>query len=111
MSDTLACPICSMTELLESADGHECATCGHEWAVDAPLDPEPALEVRDANGTLLQDGDSVTVVKDLKVKGGSSDIKVGTKITGIRLVDGDHDVDAKVGGQAIMLKAKFLKKA
>ncbi len=110
MTDTSACPICSMTDLLESADGHECATCGHEWSTDMSA-TEPVLEVRDANGTLLQDGDAVTVVKDLKVKGGSSDIKVGTKITGIRLVEGDHDVDAKVGGQSIMLKAKFLKKA
>ena len=116
MEHDLACPICSMTDLLDSGAGLECITCGHEWAkavdaVDAAVEPA-GLEVRDANGNLLSDGDSVVLIKDLKVKGGgSTTIKVGTKVTGIRLVDGDHEVDCKIDGQGIMLKAEYLKKA
>ncbi len=115
MNENLACPVCTMTDLLETADGHECITCGHEWAVareeDETSSESAELIVKDANGNRLADGDAVTIVKGLKVKGGSSDLKVGTRITNIRLVEGDHEVDCKVDGQAIMLKAKFLKKA
>ncbi len=113
MTADLPCPICTMTDLLESPEQYECITCGHEWPKDVVEDDdhEDGLVVLDANGNRLQDGDSVTVVKGLKVKGGSSDLKVGTKITGIRLVAGDHEVDCKVDGQALMLKAMFLKKA
>ncbi len=112
MTNDLACPICTMTDLLAVGHGHECITCGHEWAPEAALDAhDQPLVVFDAYGNVLADGDTVQVVKDLRVKGGSSSIKVGTKITGIRLVNGDHEVDCRINGQPMMLKAKFLKKA
>ena len=87
-----------------------CPECGHEWAPGA-LSPE-AAEVRDSVGNVLRDGDTVTVIKDLKVKGSSSVVKVGTKVRNIRLVDGDHDIDCKVPGIGPMgLKSQFVKKA
>jgi len=89
-----------------------CPECAHEWSGDAP--PETADNVRvvkDAHGNLLQDGDSVTVIKDLKVKGTSLVVKVGTKVKNIRLVDGDHDIDCRVDGiGAMKLKSGFVKK-
>lgn len=101
-----------MTDILESADKHECVTCGHEWPkTPSSGDEARALMVKDSNGNILSDGDSVTVIKDLKVKGSSKTLKAGTKIKGIRLVEGDHDVDCKVDGMGVMLKSKFLKKA
>ncbi len=113
METTAACPICTMTDVLVATDGHtECMTCGHEWSTDAPADDgEPGLgEIRDANGTVLHDGDSVAPIKDLKLKGSSDTLKVGTKVTNIRLVAGDHEVDCKVAGRGILLKAKFVRK-
>lgn len=98
-----ACPVCTMRDILEAPDHYECATCGHEW-------PRPR-EVRDANGNVLQDGDSVTLVKALKLKGSSTTLKVGTKVKNIRLVEGDHEIDCKVEGTSIMLKAAFVKRA
>ncbi len=92
-----------MTDLLEAADHWECGTCGHEFP--------RAREVRDANGNLLADGDSVTLIKALKLKGSSTSLKVGTKVKNIRLVDGDHPIDCKVDGMGVMLKAEFVKKA
>ena len=87
-----------------------CPECAHEWPKVAPV--EAAKVVRDANGNVLQDGDSVTVIKDLKVKGSSSVVKVGTKVKNIRLVDGDHDIDCKIDGfGAMQLKSEFVKKA
>ena len=103
MTDATACPICTMRDVLEAPDHYECATCGHEWA--------RAREVRDANGNLLHDGDSVTLIKALKLKGSSTTLKVGTKVKNIRLVEGDHEIDCKVDGMSIMLKANFVKKA
>lgn len=112
MSDSPTCPICTMTDILESTDKHECVTCGHEWPRTLSSDDElGALMVKDSNGNVLSDGDSVTVIKDLKVKGSSKTLKSGTKIKGIRLVEGDHDVDCKVDGMGVMLKSEFLKKA
>jgi protein PhnA len=108
MNETPECPVCSMTDLLEADHHHECATCGHEWS--KPFADEE-LVVHDANGAPLADGDSVVLVKDLKVKGTSSSLKVGTKISGIRLVAGDHEIDCKVAGTPMMLKAEFLRKA
>lgn len=106
----MTCPICTMSDVLVGEAGHaECMTCGHEWEVEG-ADPYALGEVRDANGTVLTDGDSVAIIKDLKLKGSSDTLKVGTKITNIRLVAGDHEVDCKVGGRGILLKAKFLKK-
>lgn len=111
METTTACPICTMTDILITDSGRaECITCGHEW--ESPSgDPDGIGEVRDSNGNVLHDGDSVSVIKDLKVKGSSDTLKVGTKISNIRLVAGDHEVDCKVAGKGILLKAKFLKKA
>ena len=90
-----------------------CPECGHEWSREASTEPtEAARVVRDAVGNVLQDGDSVTVIKDLKVKGSSLVVKVGTKVRNIRLVDGDHDIDCKIDGIGPMgLKSEFVKKA
>ena len=89
-----------------------CAQCGHEWSMIASTEEADAgLVVKDANGNLLADGDTVTLIKDLKVKGSSTTLKVGTKIKGIRLVSGDHEVDCKTEAGNMLLKACFLKKA
>jgi len=89
-----------------------CAQCGHEWPiVNAATEEEQGLIVKDANGNLLSDGDTVTLIKDLKVKGSSTTLKVGTNIKGIRLVSGDHEVDCKTEAGNMLLKACFLKKA
>ncbi|NBV87603.1 MAG: alkylphosphonate utilization protein [Verrucomicrobia bacterium] len=108
-----ACPMCSMTDLMTHPDKVECMTCGHEWADSAESAPEGLQErvVKDANGNVLADGDSVTLLKDLKLKGSSQVIKGGTKVKGIRLVDGDHEISCKIEGSAIGLKACFVKKA
>lgn len=112
MSEDLACPICTLQDLLESETGYECATCGHEW--DRSLEAT-VLVVHDANGNLLTDGDSVTLIKDLKVKGSGTGLKAGTKVKKIRLVDPDqnagHEIDAKAAGMAVLIRAKFVKKA
>lgn len=103
-----ACPECTMDDVLEHSDHWECSTCGHEW----PKDPEPeaARVVKDAHGNVLADGDSITVIKDLKL-GGAQVLKAGSKAKNIRLVDGDHEIDCRIDGVAIMLKACFVKKA
>jgi len=112
MESSNACPICTMNDVLESDENFECITCGHEWPKTSVDSEDSAhLIVKDSNGNVLSDGDSVTVIKDLKVKGSSTTLKAGTKIKRIRLVDGDHEVDCKVDGMGVMLKAKFLKKA
>lgn len=89
-----------------------CPECGHEWSKAAGEQVEDTPPVyKDANGTILQDGDSVTVIKDLKVKGSSLVVKVGTKVKNIRLVGGDHDIDCKIDGIGLMkLKSEFVKK-
>lgn len=89
-----------------------CPECAHEWSAEASANAEEGEAViKDANGNILNDGDSVTVIKDLKVKGSSSVVKVGTKVKNIRLVDGDHDIDCKVPGiGAMKLKSEFVKK-
>ena len=104
-----ACPMCEMTDVLEHAERWECATCGHEWEREAA--PAGARVVKDAHGTVLADGDTVALIKDLKLKGSSHVIKGGTKAKGIRLVDGDHEISCKIEGSAIGLKACFVKKA
>lgn len=94
------------------AENYVCAQCGHEWLIaGATEEVEAGLIVKDANGNLLADGDTVTLIKDLKVKGSSTTLKVGTKIKGIRLVPGDHEVDCKTEAGNMLLKACFLKKA
>ena len=110
MEPTLACPVCTMTDIVDSVEYHECLTCGNEWANEA-AGGDDVLEVFDSAGNQLFDGDSITVVKDLKVKGSSRTLKVGTKIKGIRLVPGDHEIDCKVDGSGVYLKAMFVKKA
>jgi len=106
------CPECNSEYTYE--DGHllVCPECAHEWSPTAAADDEQARVIRDANGNVLSDGDAVTVIKDLKVKGSSSVVKVGTKVRNIRLVDGDHDIDCKIDGIGPMsLKSEFVKKA
>lgn len=110
MTDELPqCPECASAFTYEMDALLICPECGHEWSPGAPLDAAPGI--MDAVGNVLRDGDTVTVIKDLKVKGSSSVVKVGTKVRGIRLVDGDHDIDCKVPGIGQMgLKSQFVKK-
>lgn len=110
MTDTLPpCPECGSAYSYEAGALLNCPECGHEWSPDAA--PETGGTVRDSVGNLLADGDTVTVIKDLKLKGSSSVIKVGTKVRGIRLVAGDHDIDCKIPGIGqIGLKSEFVKK-
>ena len=109
------CPKCSSAYTYEDGTLYICPECAYEWSKEASAEEEEdKLVVRDANGNILEDGDSVTVIKDLKVKGSSDGIKVGTKIKGIRLVEGNdgHNIDCKVPGVgAIKLKQEFVKKA
>lgn len=107
MNDTTStCPLCEMNEILALEDHFECATCGHEWARE-----QAARVVRDAYGNVLADGDVVAMIKDLKLKGSSQVLKVGTKSRPIRLVEGDHEIDCKMDGISIALKAMYVKKA
>ncbi len=110
MTDTLPpCPDCSSTYTYQVDALLMCPECGHEWSASASS--EGGAEIRDSVGNVLNDGDTVTVIKDLKVKGSSSVVKVGTKVRGIRLVDGDHDIDCKIPGIGPMgLKSQFVKK-
>lgn len=101
-----------MTEVLDRSGRMECVTCGHEW--DRTPEPEAApvpRTVKDAHGNALKDGDCVILIKDLKLGGGSQVLKGGTKSKPIRLVEGDHEIDCKMDGMAIALKACFVKKA
>lgn len=107
------CPKCNSEYTYEDGILLVCPECAHEWSLNDTQEDEDILVVKDANGTLLNDGDDVAVIKDLKVKGSSSGIKVGTKIKGIRLVEGNdgHNIDCKVPGVgAIKLKQEFVKK-
>lgn len=110
MTQTLPpCPECRSTFTYAVDALLICPECGHEWSADAPA--ESATETRDSVGNILADGDTVTVIKDLKLKGSSGVIKVGTKVRGIRLVEGDHDIDCKIPGIGqIGLKSQFVKK-
>ncbi len=106
------CPKCNSEYTYEDRGLFVCPECGHEWSADAAASSEEGLVVKDANGNLLSDGDTVTVIKDLKVKGSSSSIKMGTKVKNIRLVEGDHNIDCKIDGfGAMKLKSEFVKKA
>lgn len=116
MSALPDCPQCGSSYAYEDRSLLVCPECGHEWSPDearaeAAAADEAAM-VRDANGNPLADGDSVIVIKDLKVKGSSTVVKAGTKVRNIRLVDGDHDIDCKVDGIGAMgLKSEFVRKA
>lgn len=113
MSSLPACPKCAYEYTYEEGDQFVCPECDHHWsaAPEAALG-EDELVVRDANGNVLHDGDSVVLVKELKVKGAPSPLKAGTKVKNIRLVDGDHNIDCKIDGfGAMALKSEFVKKA
>lgn len=107
------CPKCASEYTYEDGANFVCPECAHEWSKEAAADSgEEAKVVKDSVGNILQDGDTVTVIKDLKVKGSSSSVKVGTKVKNIRLVDGDHDIDCKIDGfGAMQLKSEFVRKA
>ena len=110
MSNLPNCPKCNSEYTYEDGVLLVCPECGHEWSAEAETN-EDVLVVKDANGNLLADGDAVTVIKDLKVKGSSSVLKQGTKVKSIRLVEGDHNIDCKIDGFGPMkLKSEFVKK-
>ena len=112
MSTLPPCPQCNSSYTYEVGDLLTCPECGHEWSATAASGEDTQRVWKDAYGTVLQDGDTVTLIKDLKVKGSSSTVKVGTKVKNIRLVDGDHDIDCKIDGIGAMgLKTEFVKKA
>ena len=113
MSDLPKCPQCNSEFTYEDRDLYVCPECAHEWPQSAGEESEEQGDViKDANGNVLNDGDTITVIKDLKVKGSSSVVKVGTKVKNIRLVDCDHDIDCKIDGiGAMKLKSQFVKKA
>jgi protein PhnA len=112
MSNLPNCPKCNSEYTYEDGNLLVCPECAHEWTLESETaDSEDTKVIRDANGNVLNDGDSVTVIKDLKVKGTSSVVKIGTKVKNIRLVDGDHDIDCKIDGfGAMKLKSEFVKK-
>lgn len=107
-----ACPQCTLDNTYPDGDNHVCADCGHEWPQSATPDADDSDDavVKDAHGQLLADGDAVVLIKDLKVKGSSITLKMGTKVKSIRLVGGDHEVDCRMEGGSFMLKACYLKK-
>jgi len=113
MSALPPCPQCNSVFTYQDSDNLVCPECGHEWSGQAGIIPVDAVKIyRDAVGTVLQDGDTVTVIKDLKLKGSGGTVKMGTKVKNIRLVDSDHDIDCKIDGfGAMSLKSEFVKKA
>lgn len=113
MTQLPSCPVCQSTYTYTDGFLFICPECGHEWNKEgADESKEHAQIIKDANGNVLQDGDTVIVIKDLKVKGSSSVIKVGTRVKNIRLVDGDHNIDCKIDGIGEMqLKSEFVKKS
>ena len=111
MSNLPNCPKCGSEYTYEDGNLYVCPECAHEWSSEEQSVGDEGLVVKDSNGNILSDGDSVTVIKDLKVKGSSLVVKVGTKVKNIRLVDGDHDIDCKIDGiGAMKLKSGFVKK-
>lgn len=106
------CPKCNSEYTYEDGSMYVCPECAHEWSqLEEVNQGEEEKVYKDCNGNILQDGDSVTVIKDLKVKGSSLVIKIGTKVKNIRLIDGDHDIDCKIDGiGAMKLKSEFVKK-
>ncbi|WP_066314790.1 zinc ribbon domain-containing protein YjdM [Bacillus sp. FJAT-29814] len=112
MSNLPNCPKCNSEYTYEDGSLLVCPECAYEWAAgSSPENNNDQKVVKDAHGNVLTDGDSVTVIKDLKVKGSSSVLKIGTKVKNIRLVEGDHDIDCKIDGfGAMKLKSEFVKK-
>lgn len=106
------CPECGSIYTYQDGLLLVCPECAHEWSPSEQAENSDEKVYKDANGNILQDGDTVTVIKDLKVKGSSNSVKVGTKVKNIRLVDSDHDIDCKIDGFGPMkLKSEFVKKA
>jgi protein PhnA len=111
MSTLPQCPQCSSEFTYEDGEMYVCPECAHEWSKAAAASTVEQRVIKDSNGNVLQNGDTVTVIKDLKIKGSSSVVKVGTKVKNIRLVEGDHDIDCKIDGiGAMSLKSEFVKK-
>jgi protein PhnA len=113
MTTIPACPQCAQENTYQDGENYVCADCAHEWptVANTQADEDDEAVVKDANGTVLKDGDAVVLIKDLKVKGSSTTLKMGTKVKSIRLVGGDHEVDCKMDVGNYMLKACFLRKA
>ncbi|MEC2344338.1 MULTISPECIES: zinc ribbon domain-containing protein YjdM [Paenibacillus] len=112
MSSLPNCPKCGSVYTYEDGLMLVCPECAHEWSAESENDPVAEKIVKDAHGNVLSDGDTVTIIKDLKVKGSSSTLKIGTKVKNIRLVDGDHNIDCKIDGfGAMKLKSEFVKKS
>ncbi len=111
MENVPNCPKCNSAYTYEDGNLLICPECGYEWTMEIEQTNDDTKVVKDANGNILNDGDSVTVIKDLKVKGTSLVVKLGTKVKSIRLVEGDHDIDCKIEGfGAMKLKSEFVKK-
>lgn len=112
MSELPNCPQCNSEYTYIDGSMYICPECGHEWSQDSEdSSGNEDRKIKDANGNVLQDGDTISVIKDLKVKGSSLVVKVGTKVKNIRLVEGDHDIDCKIDGiGAMKLKSEFVKK-
>ena len=112
MSELPNCIECNSPYTYEDRDTYVCPECTHEWPKETAAEDTNESAIKDANGNTLNDGYTVTVIKDLKVKGTSSVVKVGTKVKNIRLVNGDHDIDCKIDGiGAIKLKSEFVRKS
>jgi protein PhnA len=112
MTELPPCPACSSAYTYESGERFACPECGHEWLAAEPAAEVSEPVVRDSVGVVLANGDTVVVIKDLRVKGSSAVVKVGTKVKNIRLSDGDHDIDCKIDGIGSMgLKSEFVRKA
>ncbi|MDX5475419.1 MAG: alkylphosphonate utilization protein [Bacillaceae bacterium] len=105
------CPKCSSEYTYEDGNLFVCPECAHEWTAESELDNIEENVIKDSNGNVLNEGDMVTVIKDLKVKGSSLVVKMGTRVKNIKLVEGDHDIDCKIDGLGAMkLKSEFVKK-
>ncbi|MBO9572464.1 MAG: alkylphosphonate utilization protein [Chitinophagaceae bacterium] len=112
MTENTPCPICKSTYTYEMDNLLVCPECGHEWNPNETTGNNDAFVVKDANGNILQNGDTVVTIKNLPVRGSSQSIKAGTKVKNIRLVDSDHNIDCKIDGfGAMALKSEFVKKA
>lgn len=112
MSAIPTCPQCALENTYQDGDNYVCADCGHEWPMNTVVGADDSADavIKDASGNVLADGDAVVLIKDLKVKGSSITLKMGTKVKSIRLVGGDHEVDCRMDGGSFMLKACYLRK-
>ncbi|HEX7847824.1 MAG TPA: zinc ribbon domain-containing protein YjdM [Chitinophagaceae bacterium] len=112
MNELTPCPLCKSTYTYEMDNLLVCPECGHEWSQEDNTEIAEGFVVKDSNGNILKNGDAVVIIKNLPVKGSSQNIKAGTKVKNIRLVDSDHNIDCKIDGfGAMALKSEFVKKA